>query len=85
MDLIDAKELWRYIPPEEKIDLLNKSHGQGILAAFIAMIVAGTCAAARIAPVRGFITTICTASAWADSTSESTACATSLLPRSAGS
>lgn len=44
MDLIDAKELWRYIPPEEKIDLLNRSHGQGILAALIAIIVAGTCA-----------------------------------------
>lgn len=44
MERIDARELWRYIPPEEKIDLLNRVHGQGILAALISVVVASTCA-----------------------------------------
>lgn len=44
MERIDARELWRFIPPEEKIDLLNRAHGQGTLAALISIAVASTCA-----------------------------------------
>lgn len=44
MDFIDDSELWRQIPPEEKISLLNKSQAAGVLASVISIIVCSTIA-----------------------------------------
>jgi len=38
-NLNDADELWRQIPPEEKLALLNRSHGSGIFAAITLILI----------------------------------------------
>ena len=44
MIAIDAKELWRQIPPEEKLELMALSHGKGVMAALINIIILCTIA-----------------------------------------
>lgn len=44
MDTTDANEFWRIIPPEEKLELLSKSHARGIVSAITAIIVGSTLA-----------------------------------------
>lgn len=44
MDAIDSNELWRFIPPEEKITLLTKSQTTGVSSALIAIVVGATIA-----------------------------------------
>jgi len=44
MEKIDSEELWRQIPPEEKLELMSKAHAKGIFDAVIAIIVASTIA-----------------------------------------
>lgn len=44
MEKFDATELWRLIPPEEKIDLLSRSHGSGILSALTVIVIGATLA-----------------------------------------
>lgn len=41
---IDSSEIWRSIPPEEKIDLINRSHSKGIFAASITIMICSTVA-----------------------------------------
>jgi hypothetical protein len=41
---INDKDLWRYIPPEEKIDLLNQVHARAVLACLITILITATCA-----------------------------------------
>lgn len=43
MEIRDT-EIWRQIPPEEKIDLLNKAHSTGVFASFMVVILAATLA-----------------------------------------
>jgi len=50
MIAIDAKELWRQIPPEEKFELIAKSHSRGFLCAFTAVVIASTVAVGLKAP-----------------------------------
>lgn len=38
------EEIWRQVPPEEKIELMSRAHSNGILVAFIAILVASTLA-----------------------------------------
>ncbi|NMC64097.1 MAG: hypothetical protein GYA55_13115 [SAR324 cluster bacterium] len=40
----DSSEVWRQIPPEEKLQLMNKSHAAGVLATVISIIVLSTIA-----------------------------------------
>lgn len=42
MEAIDSKELWRFIPPEEKIALLTNAQTQGVSAAICAILICGT-------------------------------------------
>lgn len=44
MDTTDAQEFWRIIPPEEKLELLSKSHARGIVSAITAIVVGSTLA-----------------------------------------
>lgn len=41
---IDSTEMWRQIPPEEKIELLSRAHTAGVSAALIAILCGGTMA-----------------------------------------
>ncbi|MBX7143383.1 MAG: hypothetical protein K1X79_02950 [Oligoflexia bacterium] len=41
---IDSSEIWRTIPPEEKIDLLNRAHSKGIFAASLTILICSTIA-----------------------------------------
>jgi Arc/MetJ family transcription regulator len=42
MDTIDSNELWRFIPPEEKVQALTKAQSKGVAASLMAIAVAGT-------------------------------------------
>ncbi len=42
MNSIDGTEIWRTIPPEEKIAGMNKAHARGILAAAVTIMICGT-------------------------------------------
>lgn len=44
MEAIDSKELWRFIPPEEKIALLSVAQAQGVTAALCGILICGTIA-----------------------------------------
>lgn len=44
MSSLDGTEIWRSIPPEEKLDLMSQAHAKGILAAFITLLLGGTIA-----------------------------------------
>lgn len=44
MNSLDGTEIWRTIPPEEKIEGMNKAHAQGILAAAITITICSTIA-----------------------------------------
>jgi hypothetical protein len=44
MEAINSKELWRQIPPEEKVDLITKAHTTGVMAAIFAIIIMSTLA-----------------------------------------
>lgn len=44
MNAIDATELWRQVPPEEKFELMSRSHAKGIWAAFIVILLGSTLA-----------------------------------------
>ena len=44
MMAIDAKELWRQIAPEEKIELMSKAHAKGVMTAMIVIVVMCTLA-----------------------------------------
>lgn len=50
MTSIDGTEIWRTIPPEEKLDLLSQAHGKGIFAGFILVLVGGTLSVGFKAP-----------------------------------
>ncbi|MBN8548726.1 MAG: hypothetical protein J0M12_05385 [Deltaproteobacteria bacterium] len=41
---IDGTEIWRTIPPEEKLELMSQAHAKGIMAASCAILVGGTLA-----------------------------------------
>lgn len=41
---LDGSEIWRTIPPEEKIELLSQAHAKGILSAGTAILVSSTLA-----------------------------------------
>lgn len=41
---ISSSELWRKIPPEEKLDLMARAHGKGALTSFIIFVVSSTLA-----------------------------------------
>jgi len=44
MELIDSKELWRQIPPEEKLQLLSAAHAKGVSAMLGSIVLAATLA-----------------------------------------
>lgn len=44
MIAIDGKDLWRQIPPEEKFEMIAKSHSRGFMSAFTAVVVCCTLA-----------------------------------------
>ena len=44
MDAIDSNELWRFIPPEEKIMLLTKAQTTGVSSSLIAILIGATIA-----------------------------------------
>ncbi len=44
MMTIDAKELWRQIPPEEKLELMSRAHAKGVTLAVITIIIMSTIA-----------------------------------------
>lgn len=46
----EAEELWRQIPPEEKIALLNRAHGIGAFSALVVILVGGTMAVGLMIP-----------------------------------
>ena len=41
---IDSKELWRRIPPEEKFELISRSHASGVMFSLVTIITSGTLA-----------------------------------------
>ncbi|RIL07926.1 MAG: hypothetical protein DCC75_09600 [Proteobacteria bacterium] len=41
---IDANEIWRQIPPEEKLELMARSQAKGVSVAFVTIIIAATLA-----------------------------------------
>ncbi len=47
---INSDEVWRQVPPEEKLELMARAHGKGLLAALLAVVVGATCAAALMQP-----------------------------------
>jgi len=42
MELLNPEEVWRRIPPEEKLELLAKAHAQGIVWVFFFILITGT-------------------------------------------
>lgn len=44
MEVLDNSELWRNIPPEEKLELMAKAHASGILTALVLIVIGGTLA-----------------------------------------
>jgi hypothetical protein len=42
MDVLNADELWRKIPPEEKLNLMSRSHSDGIVCSFFFILIAAT-------------------------------------------
>jgi len=44
MELIDSKELWRQIPPEEKLQVLSNAHAKGVSAMLGCVVLAATLA-----------------------------------------
>lgn len=46
MAALDGTEIWRSIPPEEKLELMSQAHAKGIFAAFIGIMLGGTLAVA---------------------------------------
>ena len=50
MDKINSDEAWRFIPPEEKIELMAKAHSKGVFAAVLGIVLGATCAAALEEP-----------------------------------
>lgn len=42
MEISSTEEIWRRIPPEEKVHLINKSHSSGIMTALAGIILAAT-------------------------------------------
>ena len=44
MELIDSKELWRQIPPEEKLQVLSRAQAKGVSAMLACILVAATLA-----------------------------------------
>ncbi len=46
MSTLDGQDLWRQIPPEEKFELMSKSHAKGIQAGAVTVIVGCTVAVA---------------------------------------
>lgn len=46
MEITSYEEIWRRIPPEEKIELLARAHAKGILTAVSAIVLCGTLAIA---------------------------------------
>lgn len=47
---IEQLDIWRLIPPEEKLLMMSKAQGQGLWAAFVAVLVGGTLAVALQMP-----------------------------------
>lgn len=43
-EIPDSSEVWRQIPPEEKLQIMNKAHAAGVLATVIAIITLSTIA-----------------------------------------
>jgi hypothetical protein len=44
MESLDGTEIWRTIPPEEKLELMSQAHAKGIFVVLISLIIAGTIA-----------------------------------------
>ena len=55
---INSDEAWRFIPPEEKFEIMAKAHSKGVAAATMSAIVGATCAAALQAPWFMWITLV---------------------------
>lgn len=47
---INSDEAWRFIPPEEKFEIMAKAHSKGVAAATMCAVIGATCAAALQAP-----------------------------------
>lgn len=41
-EIPDSSEVWRQIPPEEKVEIINKAHAAGVLATVISLIIVFT-------------------------------------------
>lgn len=46
MVALDGTEIWRTIPPEEKLELMSQAHAKGIFAALVGIMLGGTLAVA---------------------------------------
>lgn len=44
MENIEFPDLWRQIPPEEKLEVMSRAHARGILAALVSVIIGATLA-----------------------------------------
>jgi hypothetical protein len=43
---IDGSEAWRQVAPEEKVEMLNRAHAVGVIAAFVSIVILSTIAVA---------------------------------------
>lgn len=50
MRRINSDEAWRFIPPEEKIEIMTKAHAKGVMSSLIVILLGATCAAALKIP-----------------------------------
>ena len=59
MNQVNSDEAWRFIPPEEKIEILSRAHAKGIIAAIICTVIGATFAISLQIPWLLWTTLLC--------------------------